>query len=62
MGQVPSESSSGGVRLSPFGRSATFGLLYQPRMMDGDEWSSRWNVWQGNLTQARTKAAAVGNY
>jgi hypothetical protein len=29
--------SWGGVRLSPLGKSATNCLLYQPRMIDGDE-------------------------
>jgi hypothetical protein len=28
--------SLSGVRLSPLGTSATVGLLYQPRMIDGD--------------------------
>jgi hypothetical protein len=28
----------GGVRLSPLGTSATVGLLYQPRMIDDDDY------------------------
>jgi hypothetical protein len=43
--------SLGGVRLSPLGTSANVCLLYQPRMIDGDEWwlwSSWWNEdWHG---------------
>jgi hypothetical protein len=30
----------GGVRLSPSGTSATIGLLYQPRMIDDDEYGA----------------------
>jgi hypothetical protein len=30
--------SLGGVRLSPLGTSATVGLLYQPRMIDDDDY------------------------
>jgi hypothetical protein len=30
--------SLGGVRLSPLGTSATVGLLYQPRMIDEDDY------------------------
>jgi hypothetical protein len=30
-------TSWGGVRLSPLGRSATIGLLYQPQMVDDGE-------------------------
>jgi hypothetical protein len=32
--------SWGGVSLSPFGTSATICLLYQTRMMDGDEFEA----------------------
>jgi hypothetical protein len=31
---------SHGVRLSPLGTSATIGLLYQPRMTDGDDYGA----------------------
>jgi hypothetical protein len=32
--------SLGGVRLSPLGMSATVGLLYQPQMMDDDDYGA----------------------
>jgi hypothetical protein len=32
--------SLGGVRLSPLGTSATVGLLYQPRMIDDDDYGA----------------------
>jgi hypothetical protein len=32
--------SLGGVRLSPLGTSAAVGLLYQPRMIDGDDYGA----------------------
>jgi hypothetical protein len=32
--------SLGGVRVSPLGTSATVGLLYQPRMIDDDDYGA----------------------
>jgi hypothetical protein len=41
--------SLGGVRLSPLGTSATVGLLYQPRMIDDDDYGAVGGMrdWQG---------------
>jgi hypothetical protein len=37
----------GKVRLSSLGTSATIWPINQPLMMDDEEWSSRWNDWEG---------------
>jgi hypothetical protein len=69
--------SLGGVRLSPLCTSGTVGLLYQPRMIDDDDYGAvgGMRIGRGNrstrrkaapvplydLTWDRTRAAAVGS-
>jgi hypothetical protein len=49
--------SLGGVRLSPLGTSATVGLLYQPRMIDGDYGVvGRMRIGRGNRSTQRKPA------
>jgi hypothetical protein len=52
--------SLGGVRLSPLGTSATVGLLYQPRMIDDDDYGAvgEMRIGRGNRS-ARKKPAPV---
>jgi hypothetical protein len=48
----------GGVRLSPLGTSATLGLLYQPRMIDGGDFGavSGIRIGRGNRSTRRKPA------
>jgi hypothetical protein len=55
--------SWGGVRLSPLGTSATVGLLYQPRMIDDDDYVAvgGMRIGRGNRS-TRRKPAPVPLY
>jgi hypothetical protein len=50
--------SLGGVRLSPLGTSATIGLLYQPRMIDDDDYGAvgGMRIGKGNRSTQRKPA------
>jgi hypothetical protein len=50
--------SLGGVRLSPLGTSATVGLLYQPRMIDDDDYGAvgGMRIGRGNRSTRRKHA------
>jgi hypothetical protein len=50
--------SLGGVRLSPLGTSATAGLLYQPRMIDDDDYGAvgGMKIGRGNRSTRRKPA------
>jgi hypothetical protein len=50
--------SLGGVRLSPVGTSATAGLFYQPRMIDGDDYGAvgGMRIGKGNRSTRRKPA------
>jgi hypothetical protein len=50
--------SWGGVRLSPLGTSTTVGLLYQPRMIDGDDYGAvgGMRIGRGNRSTRRKPA------
>jgi hypothetical protein len=50
--------SLGGVRLSPLGTSATVGLLYQPRMIDDDDYGAvgGMRIGRGNRNTRREPA------
>jgi hypothetical protein len=50
--------SLGGVRLSPLGTSATDGLLYQPRMIDDDDYGAvgGMRIGRGNRSTRRKPA------
>jgi hypothetical protein len=50
--------SLGGVRLSPLGTSATVGLLYQPRMIDDDDYGAvgGMKIGRGNWSTRRKPA------
>jgi hypothetical protein len=52
--------SLGGVRLSPLGTSATVGLLYQPRMIDNDDYGAVGGMRDGRGNRStRRKPAPV---
>jgi hypothetical protein len=52
--------SLGGVRLSPLGTSATVGLLYQPRMIDDDDYGTVGGMRIGRENRStRRKSAPV---
>jgi hypothetical protein len=50
--------SLGGVRLSPLGTSATVGLLYQPRMINDDDYGAvgGMRIGRGNRSTGRKPA------
>jgi hypothetical protein len=50
--------SLGGVRLNPLGTSATVGLLYQPRMIDDDDYGAAggMTIGRGNRSTRRKPA------
>jgi hypothetical protein len=50
--------SLGGVRLSPLGTSATVGLLYQPQMIDDDNYGALggMRIGRGNRSTQRKPA------
>jgi hypothetical protein len=50
--------SLGGVRLSPLGTSATVGLLYQPRIIDDDDYGAvgGMRIGRGNRSTRRKPA------
>jgi hypothetical protein len=50
--------SLGGVKLSPLGTSATVGLLYQPRMIDDDDYGAvgGMRIGRGNRSTRRKPA------
>jgi hypothetical protein len=50
--------SLGGVSLSPLGTSATVGLLYQPRMLDDDDYGAvgGMRIGRGNRSTRRKPA------
>jgi hypothetical protein len=52
--------SWGGVRLGPLGRRPLFGLFYEPRMMDYDEYGAVGGmIGRGNRNTSRSKPAPV---
>jgi hypothetical protein len=57
-----SSVSWGGVRLSPLGTPTTIGLLYQPRMIDDDEYGAvgGMRIGRGNRSPRRKPAPVPG--
>jgi hypothetical protein len=57
-------SSLGAVRLSPLGTLATVGLLYQPRMIDDDDYGAvgGMRIGRENRRTLRNGTAALSRY